>query len=127
MEKELFKLQMFMIEDGAEFLQLDGRRYALCIKYIDYGKQIILEIIFFGVEAFKCTHFRAFESSAQDVYNCLIDFGDTEWLTTAKQILEKNWTESRDISHFGIRFGDGPFYEFLAQKYEIKKTELVIA
>jgi hypothetical protein len=79
------------------------------------------ELIFEGVVAFKCTYNGICGAEIiRAAYNNLVDFGQTDWLTTLKRASEDHYfIVSESLKHTGIFFDEGPFYEFVCESVHL--------
>jgi hypothetical protein len=109
---------------GVEFRQLMRRRCVLLFSYEDEedGKTLMLELLFDGVEAFKCTYHHACTLDMRAAYDKLVDVGDTEWLGGVRGQLAKHGDSPGGLSHMMIYFDDGPCYEFICRSFRAEQS-----
>jgi hypothetical protein len=78
-------------------------------------------LVFQGVEAFKCTYYRARDASMREGYDTLVDRGDSAWLAEVRANLKKNGAEAQGLVHLLIDFDDGPAYEVVCRSFRIEE------
>ena len=92
------------------------------------GAEEWIHILFHGVEASKCTFLTALGSVDRrlrtESYGALLSVASSDWLSavTASHVAYHNQarTPAQPLEHFMICFDDGPCYEFVAAKFEVK-------
>ncbi len=77
-------------------------------------------LVLHGVEAFKCTYYRARDAFMREAYDRLIDRGQSAWLQEVGANLERNGGEARGLVHLMINFDDGPCYEAVCRSFEVE-------
>jgi len=111
--------------EDAEFLQLLGRKCSL--KYYYEGEDdysiIFEELIFDGVESFKCTYFMACSLEMHYAYDKVLNVGLSQWLKDIIENLLQNNADSKDLKHFRVYFDDGPCYEFICRSFDVFRKE----
>lgn len=106
-----------------EFVKRPGRVCALeSVKEADDNGQETIELLFRGVEAFKCTHHHARTlQMIQLSYDEVIDLGGTDWLGEVKTQLSRLPLERHEgLRHLMVNFDDGPCYEFICREFEAR-------
>jgi hypothetical protein len=76
-------------------------------------------IVFEGIEAFRCTYFRARDAAMLEAYDKLVDRGETPWLNEVRTNLVSNGARSERLAHLMINFDDGPAYEFICTSFRL--------
>jgi hypothetical protein len=79
-------------------------------------------VVFEGVEAFKCTYYRARGASMLHAYDKLVDEGQSPWLREVIENLEKNGGDAAGLCHLMINFDDGPAYEVVCRSFRVEGT-----
>jgi hypothetical protein len=79
-------------------------------------------MLFEGVEAFKCTHYRACTIDMIDAYDIVVDLGSTEWLTQIESQLVGSHENATGLRHLRIYFDDGPCYEFICRSFRVEEN-----
>src|ERR671939_1384407 len=99
------------------FQVLLKRSCALCCEYEDDDGYIVsLNLLFEGVEAFKCTYYRACTAEMiTTAYDKVVDVGATEWKAEIKESLIRSEQDITGLVHLMIYFDDGPCYEFICR------------
>ncbi len=77
-------------------------------------------VVFQGVEAFKCTYYRARDASMLEAYDKLVDRGPSGWLEELCANLRKNGGEAQGLVHLMIGFDDGPTYEVVCRSFRVE-------
>jgi hypothetical protein len=77
-------------------------------------------LIFQGVEAFKCTYYRARDASMLEGYDKLVDRGPSAWLEELCGSLKKNGGDAQGLAHLMINFDDGPAYEVVCRSFRVE-------
>lgn len=110
---------------GVFFSKLSGRKCSLGYSYESEQPFSVVfeELVFDGVESFKCTYFRACSIEMIKAYDKIINVGNSIWLTEIKQNLLKTEADSSDLKHLRIYFDDGPCYEFICRSFEVVSDE----
>jgi hypothetical protein len=106
---------------GARLEIREKRSAAIKLEYEDEDG-ILKEdtLVFQGIEAFKCTYYRARGVSALQAYDHLIDRGSTNWLAEISGNLQQNGSRAEGLHHLMIDFDDGPCFEFLCRGFQIE-------
>jgi len=106
----------------AAFHQLMGRTCALASEYEDDDNVVSLKMLFEGVEAFKCTYYRACTiEMIETAYDQVADLGPTEWLTQIESQLVSSRENAKGLRHLMIYFDDGPCYEFICRSFRAEE------
>jgi hypothetical protein len=77
-------------------------------------------VVFQGVEAFKCTYYRARDGSMHEVYDKLVDRGSSTWLEEVRANLRKNGGDAEGLVQMMMNFDDGPAYEVVCRSFRIE-------
>lgn len=77
-------------------------------------------LVFEGVEAFKCTYYRARDASMREAYDRLMDRGSTAWLAEVSTNLKHNGGLADGLVHMMINFDDGPCYEVVSRAFRVE-------
>jgi hypothetical protein len=77
-------------------------------------------VVFQGVEAFKCTYYRARDASMREAYDRLVDRGPTSWLAEVSANLKQNGGQADGLVHVMINFDDGPCYEVVCRSFRVE-------
>jgi hypothetical protein len=110
--------------EGPSFEMRLGREAALSYSYEGPDDLRCPEaVVFQGVEAFKCTYYRARDPSMLVAYDRLVDRGTTAWLEEVRANLAKNAGDATGLVHLMINFDDGPAYEFVCRSFRIEKAQ----
>lgn len=110
-----------LLDGGAVFEKRLGREVGLRLSYEgDDGARRHCAVVFQGVEAFKCTYYRARDPSMLDAYDKLVDRGSTTWLEEVHTNLTRNGGASRGLVHLMIGFDDGPTYEVVCRSFRVE-------
>jgi len=111
--------------DDVKFSKLLGRKCSL--KYSYEGEEdfsiILEEVIFDGVESFKCTYFMACSLEMHYAYDKVLNVGLSQWLNEIIHNLSENQADPKNLKHFRIYFDDGPCYEFICRSFQVVKEE----
>jgi hypothetical protein len=104
---------------SVDFQKLAGRSCSLFCRHDDYG---IVQIIFDGIEAFKCTYHLACTVDMIETYDNLTDLGITPWLSSIQQQLSEHGGDRLALHHLIIYFDDGPCYEFICRSFRVESA-----
>jgi hypothetical protein len=98
-----------------------GREVALRFAYEadEDGTRATSALLFEGVEAFKCTYYRACDGTMLEAYDALVDRGSTQWLNQIRANLAHNAGNADGLRHLMITFDDGPAYEFVCRSFHV--------
>jgi hypothetical protein len=112
---------------GVTFQMLLRRACALLCEYEDNNDDIVsLELLFDGVESFRCTYMGACTvEMIRTAYGKVVDIGSTEWLTVIRDRLVNSGYGSQNIEevkHLMIYFEDGPCYEFICRSFRVEES-----
>jgi hypothetical protein len=110
-----------------EFRMLPKRLCALRCHYEGDDDQVVfVDLLFDGVEAFKCTyHMAVTPEMSQMAYGKVVDLGNSEWLSAVKaQLLGFGIQDAAELKHLVIDFDDGPCYESLCPDFSRRRTQL---
>jgi hypothetical protein len=111
-----------LLEGGPVFEKCLGREVGIRFSY--EGKDDVRQsgrIVFQGVEAFKCTYYRARDASMLEAYDKLIDRGPSPWLEELRANLKKNGGDATALVHMMITFDDGPTYEIVCRSFRVEE------
>jgi hypothetical protein len=123
MNEALWKLPFPSSErDSLKFQKLPGRSCALICSAIEQG---IFQIIFEGVESFKCTYHHACTVEMIQTYDTLSDMGYTDWLRSIKEQLLSVGDGGHGLRHLMMYFDDGPCYEFICRSFTIESETAI--
>jgi hypothetical protein len=100
------------------FQKLAGRSCALACDDDEGGP---VRLVFEGVEAFKCTYYRACTLEMVEAYDRLTDLGPTRWLDSIRQQLSGFGGDVAALRHLMIYFDDGPCYEFICRGFRVEE------
>lgn len=104
--------------EGAEFRELAGRTCAILCRY---DREDGLQMVFEGVEAYKCTYHQACTlEMIETAYDTLVDLGDTTWLAGVKGQLAGYSSDATELRHLMIYFDDGPCYELICRSFRVE-------
>lgn len=112
-----------LLDGGPVFEKRLGREVALRLSY--EGEDDALHtsaIVFQGVEAFKCTYYRARDTLMLDAYDRLVDRGLSAWLEEVHANLKKNGGDPHKLVHLMISFDDGPTYEIVCRDFRVEES-----
>ncbi len=108
-----------------KFSKCLGRKCSL--EYSYEGEEdfsaIFENLIFDGVECFKCTYYRSCSLEMREAYGKVIDVGNSRWLSEIKQNLLQAGENAESLKHLRIYFDDGPCYEFICRAFEVVSEE----
>lgn len=98
---------------------LPGRTCALTLEYEgDNDELVSLKLVFDGVEAFKCTYYKACSVELIRVaYDKVIELGSTDWFSEITERLSAVDADVPELNHLAIYFDDGPCYEFICKEF----------
>ena len=110
--------------DGPHLAELSKRHVRIWFRYDDDGETLNSEILFEGVEAFKCTYMTSVAVNLINVaYNKLVDMGKTTWLDDVMLInseyIKHTGQNLPTLRHLAIYFDDGPCYEVVCKTFKI--------
>jgi hypothetical protein len=110
--------------NGVEFKQLMRRKCVLLFSYEDEedGKPLFLELLFDGVEAFKCTYHHACTLEMRAAYDQVMSLDESGWLISVKSQLTKHQDDVNGLRHMMIYFDDGPCYEFICRSFRTEQV-----
>ncbi len=77
-------------------------------------------VVFQGVEAFRCTYYRARDGSMHEAYDKLVDRRSSAWLEEVRANLRKNGGDAEGLVHMMMNFDDGPAYEVVCRSFGIE-------
>ena len=108
---------------GVSLQILPKRTVALMCDYEDESDEIIsLKLVFEGVEAFKCTYYKACkEELIKAAYDKVVDIGASDWFTEITERLSGAVIDVPALQHLVIYFDDGPCYEFICREFRVEK------
>lgn len=110
-----------LLDGGPAFEKRLGREVAIRFSYESEDDERRSEaVVFQGVEAFKCTYYRARDASTHEAYDKLVDRGPSEWFEEVCANLKKNGGEAQGLAHLMINFDDGPAYEIVCRSFLIE-------
>ncbi len=111
--------------NGVKFSELLGRKCSLEYSYegAEDFSAIFENLIFDGVESFKCTYYRSCSLEMIEAYDKVIDVGNSSWLSEIKQNLLQAGENAESLKHLRIYFDDGPCYEFVCRSFEVVSEE----
>jgi hypothetical protein len=100
-----------------------GRSCALSCEYEDENDEVVsLKLLFEGVEAFKCTYYRACSvEMINTAYDKVVDVGSTEWKSKIKERLISSNQDVMGLKHLMVYFDDGPCYEFICENFQVDR------
>ncbi len=109
-----------LLDGGPVFEKRLGREVGLRFSYEgkDYARRSGA-VVFEGVEAFKCTYYRAGDPSMLEAYDKLVDWGSSAWLEEVRSNLKRNGGEPKGLVHLMLGFDDGPTYEVVCRSFRI--------
>lgn len=107
------------------FKKLLGRKCSLSYEYESekIGFVISEQMVFDGVESFRCTYYVACDVEMIEAYDRVVDLGISQWLEDVTANLKSAKWNSVGLKHLRIFFDDGPCYEFLCRSFEVLRTE----
>jgi hypothetical protein len=110
-----------LLEGGPKLQVRPRREVAIRFVYEDEeGRSQESSLVVRGVEAFKCTYYRARDWSMHEVYDRLMDRGATPWLAEIIGSLNLNGGNSEGLVHLMINVDDGPCYEFVCRTFVVE-------
>lgn len=110
-----------LLDGGAVFEKRLGREVGLRFSYeSEDDVRRTSAVVFQGVEAFKCTYYRARDASMLEAYDKLVDRGPSAWLEELCANLRKNGGEAEGLVHLMIGFDDGPTYEVVCRSFRVE-------
>ena len=84
----------------------------------DDGGDKRINLVFEGVEAYKCTHLSSCSAEMfNTAYGKLVRLGVTPWLGEVLGSSAKTSQPSRDLQHLMICFDDGPCFEIICVRF----------
>jgi len=117
------------LSNHIEFQQRLGRVCALVCEYEGDTYQVVtLNLVFDGVEAFKCTyHASCTAEMIRTAYDQVVDGGSSDWLSAIRdQLLTVDGLykdqKVEELKHLMIYFDDGPCYEFICRTFRVEET-----
>ena len=129
MSTELFKLAVpsTSLVGSPNFDQLLGRKCRISYRYesAKEGFTIAEQLVFDGVESFKCTYFVACDLDMLEAYGRVLDVGRSSWLESVIRNLSNAKWNSKDLMHLRIFFDDGPCYEFICRSFNVFSAEVI--
>jgi len=84
------------------------------------------QMVFSGVEAFRCTYYKAVSVDIiKDAYDKVVDLEITDWLSEIVDRLTSARQNTSGLRHLAVYFDDGPCYEFICKGFraETDNTE----
>lgn len=112
-----------LLDGGAVFEKRLGRVVALRFSYEAEDDALRTSaVVFHGVEAFKCTYYRARDPSMLEAYDRLVDRGASAWLEELRSNLKENGGDPQGLIHLMIGFDDGPTYEVVCRGFRIEEN-----
>ena len=112
-----------LLGGGPSFEKRLGREVAIRLSYETEEGVRAIALVFKGVEAFKCTYFRACDASMLDAYDRLVDRGGTAWLDELRANLGRNGGTTDRLVHMMIMFDDGPCYELICGEFRLETVD----
>jgi hypothetical protein len=108
---------------GEKFHVLPGRTCALTCEYEnDNDEPVSLKMFFEGVEAFKCTYYKACPVELiKAAYDKVVDLGASVWFSEITERLSGDVIDLPELHHLVIYFDDGPCYEFICKEFRAEK------
>ena len=107
--------------EDVKFSKLLGRKCSL--KYSYEGEEdysvIFEELIFDGVESYKCTYYMACSLEMHYAYDKVVNVGISQWFSEVSDNLSANDADSKNLKHLRIYFDDGPCYEFICRSFQV--------
>jgi len=111
--------------DDVKFSRLPRRKCSLKYSYEgeeDYSA-IFEELIFDGVESFRCTYYMACSLEMRYAYDKVLNVGLSQWLSEVIDNLSQNNADTKNLKHLRVYFDDGPCYEFICKSFEVVSEE----
>jgi hypothetical protein len=111
-----------ILDGGPVFEERLGREVVLRFSYegSDDARRTS-SVVFRGVEAYKCTYYRARDASMLEAYDKLVDRGPSAWLDEVSANLKKNGADTQGLVHLLINFDDGPAYEIVCRAFGVEE------
>jgi hypothetical protein len=111
-----------LLDGGPIFETRPGREIALRFAYESEKDESIRRavLVFRGVEAFKCTYYRAQDHSMLEAYDKVIDRGVSAWLQQLRTTLATNGSDGTGLVHLMVSFDDGPTYEAVCMSFAVE-------
>jgi len=129
MNTELFKfaVPLTSLLGDPKFDQLLGRKCRISYRYESEreGFTTAEQLVFDGVESFKCTYFVACDLDMLEAYGRVVDVGRSLWLKGVTRNLSQASWNSKDLMHLRIFFDDGPCYEFICRSFDVLNEEVI--
>ncbi|MDB4993133.1 MAG: hypothetical protein JWM74_565, partial [Myxococcaceae bacterium] len=91
-----------LLDGGPGFEMRRGREVSLRFSYESGDDVRHTRLVFEGVEAFRCTYYRARDPSMLEAYDKLVDKGATTWLEEVRANLKQNGGDARGLAHLMI-------------------------
>ncbi len=111
-----------LLDGGPVFEKRLGREIALRFSYESEGDgRRTSGVVFQGVEAFKCTYYRARDASMLEAYDKLVDRGPSAWLEEVRSNLKRSGGNAHGLVHMMINFDDGPTYEIVCRSFRVEE------
>lgn len=109
--------------NGVSLQVLPKRTCALTCEYEGERDEVIsLKLIFEGVEAFRCTYYKACPVELiRTAYDKVVDLGASPWFSEVTERLTGAVLDVPELRHLVIYFDDGPCYEFICREFHAKK------
>jgi hypothetical protein len=104
---------------GPIFIALSRRQCELSF-YIerDHGGEKRINLIFEGVEAYKCTYLTSCSVEMfNTAYGKLVKLGETPWLAESLKSPANTSQPSKELHHLMICFDDGPCHEIICSRF----------
>jgi hypothetical protein len=107
------------VDAGATMEKRSGRVFAITFAYEDdEDVQVTAEVVFAGVEAFKCTFLSACNLGAMESYDAVVTVEESAWKQEIVHNLRQNARPVDQLQHLQLMFDDGPLYEFICVRCE---------
>ena|SRR5258708_31226900 len=128
MSNELFQLPVpstSILRGGASFKELLGRKCRLTYEYESEKPNFMIseQLVFGGVESYRCTYYVACNLDMIDAYDRVLDLGKSHWLDEMRGNLKRAKWNSEGLKHLRIFFDDGPCYEFICRSFDVYREE----
>lgn len=112
-----------LLDGGPVFEKRLGREVAIRLRHeADDADAVTTVLVFEGVEAFKCTYYKACDRSMLEAYDRLVDRGRTGWLDELVANLSRAGANSDGLVHTMITFDDGPCYEIVCRTFRVEDS-----
>ena len=112
-----------LLDGGPVFEKRLGREVGLRFSYeSEDDMRGTKAVVFQGVEAFKCTYYRARDASMLEAYDKLVDRGPSAWLEEVRTNLKKNGGDAQGLVHLMMDFDDGPTYEVVCRSFRVEEN-----